>query len=714
MLDHNLVLKSDELYLVGNIATDGSRERATGLYTRDTRHLSRFLVRLNDARPETLMVRAEDASHATVVSSNPLVKLDTGEMLLPQKILFEQRVSLSDTFTVDFAIQNFAHVPVSLNFSIELGADFRDLFDIRGYPRASRGKWGRPRVGDCSVILSYRGLDGEIAETEIRFDKEPQISLMKVDIESEEPVPRLPSLASLVWEPPLLDQPEALATFPIALAGGERWTMRVDVAPRPAGGAPLSNRNSADRQRPCIVTTDNDDLNRVLWQSLADLDELRTTFPHGTLPAAGIPWFVAPFGRDSLITGLQTYHLVPEGAVGTLRVLAALQGEKVDPEREEEPGKILHEMRYGEMARLKEIPHTPYFGTVDATPLFVWLFAETVMWTGDKALYDELKPNARRALEWIEQYGDLDGDCFVEYRSDINGTGRISNQVWKDSFDSLNHPDGGYAPGPIAAVEVQGYVYAAYARLAEAAASFGDTEWSEELHGSAERMRQKVEDAFWLPDEGFYAQALDGRKRPVAALSSNPGHLLMAGLPSPERAATLIARMSQPDIDSGWGIRTLWTGAPTFNPMSYHNGSVWPHDNSLIAAGTYAYRDAFAGNRVFSALLDAALTDDQLRLPELFCGFPRDGVADHAPVQYPVSCIPQAWAAGSIPLLIRAALGLAVDPVTRTLKVEPNFPEWLSVVEISDLAVLGRVGSLNIRRVGDGYTIEGRDLPLAT
>ena len=716
MLDYNLVLKSDELYLVDDISTDGSRERAAGLYTRDTRHLSRFMIEINGTSPESLMVRADDAAHATIIGTNQLVKLDSGGILLPQKILIEQRISLSDRFTVDIAIQNYAHTPVAFNFSITLGADFRDLFDIRGYPRAKRGEWRLPRIGEQSVVLSYRGLDGEIAETEFHFDREPQFTLKEIPVEAEELVARLPSLAELSWEPPLVNQPEAVVSFPIALGGdGERWTLRVDVAPRPAGGIPVSTGKSTDRGHPSTVTTDHDTLNRVLRQALADLDELQTTFPHGRLPAAGIPWFVAPFGRDSLITGLQTLRLMPEGAIGTLRVLAALQGDKVDPEREEEPGKILHEMRYGEMARLKEIPHTPYYGTVDATPLFVWLFAETVIWTADDAFYHELKPNAIRALEWIEQHGDLDGDCFVEYRSHLEGTGRISNQVWKDSFDSLNYPHGEPARGPIAAVEVQGYIYAAYDRLAQAAAMCGETAWAEELRTSAERIRQKVEDAFWLPEEGFYAQALDGKKRPVAALSSNPGHLLMARLPSKERAATLIARMSQPDFDSGWGIRTLWTGAPTYNPMSYHNGSVWPHDNSIIAAGHFAYGDYVAGNRLFSALLDAAVRlDEQLRLPELYCGFPREGVASDTPVEYPVSCIPQAWAAAAIPLILTAALGLEVDPATRTLRVDPHFPEWLSAVEIGDLAVLGRVGSLCVRRAGDGYAIEERDLPFAS
>ncbi|MCC6790975.1 MAG: amylo-alpha-1,6-glucosidase, partial [Thermomicrobiales bacterium] len=583
MLDHNLVLKCNELYLVGNINTDGSRERATGVYARDTRHLSTFLIRINDLRPEVLTIVKHGATDATVIGANPLIALADGATLLPQKLLIERRVALSDRFTVEIAIRSFAHESLVLDCSIEFGADFRDLFDIRGFPRAKRGEWIWPRQHDRSVSLSYRGLDGAVAETEVSFDREPRVSVRTIDHAAVELAPRLPSMSALVAEPALHGQPLATAVFPVAIEPGGRWTLRVEVTPKPAASnrlavAPSSGRTGRDR-----VVTDHPGLNRVLRQAEADLEMLQTTFPHGSMPAAGIPWFVAPFGRDSLIVGLQTLHLMPDRAIGTLRVLAALQGDKVDPNRDEEPGKILHEMRYGEMARLGEIPHTPYYGTVDATPLFAWLAAEVAIWTGDVAFYREMRPHVERAFAWFTRHGDLDGDGFIEYRSDLEGTGRITNQVWKDSFDSLNHADGGPLPGPIAAVEVQGYAYAAYARMAVAARSFGDREWAGELDDRARRMRELVEQAFWLEELSCYAQALDGHKRAVTSVASNPGHLLATGLPSAERAARLIDRLSWPDMDSGWGIRTLSANEPSYNPMSYHNGSVWPHDNSLIA-----------------------------------------------------------------------------------------------------------------------------------
>jgi glycogen debranching enzyme len=713
VLDHNLTLKSDELYLVGNIDTDGSRERATGLYVRDTRHLSRFLVAINGRHPERLQVRVDDASHAMVLSGNPLLTLEDGGLLLPQKLLLEARVFLDDSLTIEVVVRNYSHRQLELTYSIEICADFRDLFDIRGYPRPARGTWTAPQKSNRSVVLGYLALDGLIEQTEVRFDQDAAFSESTIDVRSGDLVPRLPSMSGLVRLPELNDLPIVTARFPIGLEAGGSWSLSAVVTPLPAGGPAIAAPTFHQSRSSCRFITDDARLNRVLERCLSDLDALQTTFPHGSMPAAGIPWFVAPFGRDSLITSLQTLHLAPERAAGTLRVLGTLQGEEIDPLREEEPGKILHEMRYGEMARLGEIPHTPYYGTVDATPLFAWLVAETCIWTGDSGLYQELKPNAVRAVEWIEQYGDLDGDGLVEYRLDATGTGRITNQVWKDSQDSLNHPDGSIVSGPVAAIEVQGYAYAAYARMSVAAEAFGDPEWAGELFLRAEQIREQVEKSFWVDDIGFYAQALDGAKRPVATLSSNPGHLFLAGLPSPERAGMVIERMSLPDFNSGWGVRTLWTGAATYNPMSYHNGSVWPHDNSLVASGFYRYGHADAGHRVLRSLTDAALTDPLFRLPELFCGFQREGLPDETPVRYPVSCSPQAWAAGSLPLLLRHSLGLQVDPTTRTLLVEPNLPDWLSSVAIDGLSVLGARGSLIVLRLGDEYRVEAENLPLA-
>ncbi|MEA2522911.1 MAG: hypothetical protein QOF73_138 [Thermomicrobiales bacterium] len=716
MLDHNLVLKSDELYLVGDISTDGSGERATGLYLRDTRHLSRFRVKVNDIEPDRLSTTIHSATSATVTTTNPLVRLPDGSLFNPHQVVLEQRVGLDTSLHATFVFQNFSGQPLTFSLGLEFGVDFRDLFDIRGFRRDRRGCFLAPRLEERTVVLGYCGLDDQVVETAITFDRNPSIRLLRVgSTRPDETVPLLPGFDAVNLEPAPGGIPGALATFEISLDPGERWELRTVVSPRPAGGGADSTAPTALRRvltDHASISTDNPFFDRVMERGDLDLNALLTSFPEGALPAAGIPWFVAPFGRDSLIVGLQTYHLVPLRAAETLRVLAALQGRTIDKVRAEEPGKIHHEVRYGEMARCDEIPHTPYYGTADATPLFVWLFAETVAWTADDGLYNDLLPNVRRALEWIEQYGDKDGDGLVEYRTDGDQVGHINHQVWKDSNDSLNYSDGRPVTGRVAAVEVQGYVYAAYARLADVVAAYGDTAWATALRSKAEAIRQKVEDAFWLEAEGYYAQALDGDKEPVGAISSNPGHLLLCGLPSPERAALIAARLRHPDLDSGWGIRTLSSAAATYNPMSYHNGSVWPHDNSLIAAGLYRYGHAVPAHAIAEALFAAAGTFPLDRLPELYCGFSRRGGTGDAPVHYPVSCSPQAWAAGAMPLIVRASLGLHADIGSRCLAVAPALPEWLGEITIRDLDFQGRHGSLTVRREEGGYVVRSDGLPV--
>jgi glycogen debranching enzyme len=361
-------------------------------------------------------------------------------------------------------------------------------------------------------------------------------------------------------------------------------------------------------------------------------------------------------------------------------------------------------MRYGEMARLGQIPHTPYYGSVDATPLFVMLVAETIRWTGDAALYQEMLPHVQHALTWIEEWGDSDGDGLVEYAARLADGVHIVHQGWKDSHDSLHQPNGQAVLGSIALVEVQGYVYAAYQGMSEIAALYGDADWAARLRARAAALQRQVEERFWLPREGFYAQALDGDKRPVAAITSNAGHLLFCGLPSPERASELARRMRQPDLDAGWGVRTLTMRS--FNPMSYHNGSIWPHDNSLIGAGLARYGEHEGLERIASAIFAVAQRLPDHRLPELYCGFSRrQGFAEQAPVPYPVSCSPQAWAASALPLLLRAMLGLEVDAKRRRLLMAPSLPAWLPRVRIEGMRALGSTFDLDVEQQGNDYEI---------
>lgn len=721
MLEHDLVLKCDELYLVGNANADGSGEPASGLYLRDTRYLDRFEVRLNGEPLHDLSVRALGPATALVVGANTLFSVDgeraneaDGEAIVrPLTVSVEQHIRLTTDLQVRFVVQNYDGQTLPLTLSIDVGADLRDLFDIRGFPRHSRaGSFSPVAIGDGSIAFAYVDAGGETAMTVVHFDRPLVETASGVGRDWPEDVldVLLPGYDAFAVESAPLPSPAVTVAFPMLLAAGETWELTVTVSPlSPESTSPGRTQRPPDRaaQVAAEVSTDNPFFNQVLSRAATDLAMLQTSFPEGSLPAAGVPWFVAPFGRDSLIVGLQTLYLAPGRAAETLRVLAALQGTTEESFREEEPGKILHEVRYGEMARLGEIPHTPYYGTVDATPLFILLFAETVAWSGDDQLYADLLPNVERALEWIEWYGDLDGDGLVEYRTRSVDGKYIVHQSWKDSHDSLHYHDGRPALGVIAPVEVQGYLYAAYQSLAGVVARRGQTEWAAELQGRAEAVRRAVEERFWLDEAGYYAQALDGNKEQVAAISSNPGHLLYCGLPNQARAEAVAARMRQPDLDSGWGIRTLSSAMPTYNPMSYHNGSVWPHDNSLAAAGLRRYGLVDDANRIASALFAVAAADPLTRLPELYCGFARtDTAARVAPVAYPVSCSPQAWAAAASQLLVRAMLGLTFDEAHGVLGVEPALPDWLNEITIRDLTVRGLPASLTVRRHAGDYLVE--------
>lgn len=687
MLDQDVVLKSDELFLTGEVTarpTSPEEESASGLYLRDTRHLSRFDVTLGGRPLRTLAVRTLSGAEAVITGGNQAIELEE-ERLWPLTVAVEQRIEIGSDLRVRITVQNHAGRPIALPLTLGWAADFRDMFDVRGFHPEARGTQRPPRADGNSVTLAYHGLDEQDVATTIAFNQPAHLTLTP------------PGTAS--------------ATFKLHLAVGEAWTLNVTVTPQPVRPYPVTLPDKSvpsDGTAPATIVTDNPEINAVLTRSAADLAMLRTSFPEGSLPAAGIPWFVAPFGRDSLIVGLQTVHLDPQGPAGTLRVLAALQGTKDDPWREEQPGKILHEMRYGEMARRGEMPHSPYYGSVDSTPLWLMLLAEVVAWSGDMALYRELLPNARRALEWIEGSGDPDGDGLLEYFANEPGGVGLIHQNWKDSFDSLNHTDGTPVYGSIAAVEVQGYAFAAYQGLAEVAELAGDTEWTTALRAKAERIRAIVEERFWLEDEGFYAQALDAEKRPVRAVSSNPGHLLFCGLPSPERAARVAERLLAPDMDSGWGIRTLSSAMPTYNPMSYHNGSVWPHDNSLIVAGLRRYGHRAAAQHFAESLFAAAISDPLQRLPELYSGFDREASAfatAAAPVPYPVSCSPQAWAAATPPLLVASLLGLRLDAQRGQATVEPDLPAGIDELTVEGLSVRGKPASVTVKRLGDEYRV---------
>jgi glycogen debranching enzyme len=446
--------------------------------------------------------------------------------------------------------------------------------------------------------------------------------------------------------------------------------------------------------------------NEWLDKSRADLALLTTELDTGPYPYAGIPWFSTPFGRDAIITAWQVLWIEPSLARGVLSYLAEHQAVEVSAFRDSAPGKIMHETRKGEMTALGELPFGRYYGGVDTTPLFVGLACAYAARTGDTAFVDTLWPALVGAIGWIEHFGDSDGDGLIDYARGAD-TG-LSNQNWKDSEDSVFHADGRFPDGPIAVVEVQGYAFAAFNGMADLAKRRGEIEQAERWRARAETLRQTVEDRFWIEDLGFYAMAIDGHGQPCRVRGSNPGHLLFSGLPSPERARKVIDTLLSSAFHNGWGVRTLAAGETRFNPMSYHNGSVWPHDTAFCAMGMARYGERDGVVRVMSGLFETA-AHYEMRLPELFCGFPR--AAGEPPVAYPVACLPQAWAAGSAFMMLQACLGLTVDGWRGEVNISnPRLPIGIDRLGVHGLSVGDKIADIDFERAGQNvYAHSGRN-----
>jgi glycogen debranching enzyme len=645
---------------------DASPDQPHGFFFRDTRFLSRWTLTANGSPLNVLSTDENQYFTAQFFLVPP-----TGTVNDNPTVSIIRKRSIGDGFHEDVTLINHGGEPLEVELRLDAGADFADLFEVKD-ALAKKGETSA-RVEDGVLVLAYERGDF-VRETRIRASREAQLD-------------------------------EKGFTFKLRIDAHDEWNTCLFVQPVTESAKAIKYRHDDEEAKPNIgisldeflaaapqLETDWDPLEHIYERSLIDLAALRfetTLFPGQPMPAAGLPWFMTVFGRDSLLTSFQALPFTPELAETTLRVLARYQATERDDFRDAEPGKILHEIRFGELTHFDERPHSPYYGTADATPLFLVLLDEYERWTGDTELVSELEPEARAALQWIDEHGDRDGDSYVEYERRNEETG-LENQCWKDSWDSIRFSEGSIAKGPIATCEIQGYVYDAKVRTARLAREiWGDEELAERLEREAQELRSRFNEDFWVAERGFYALALDGEKRQVDSLTSNVGHLLWSGIVPEDRAEQLAEHLVGDALFSGWGVRTMAEGEGGYNPIRYHNGTVWPHDNSLIAHGLQRYGFREEASKVALTTLEAA-TFFRYRLPEVFAGYRRGRTS--FPVEYPTASSPQAWATGTPLLLLRVLLGL--EPDGDELRSDPQLPDQIRRLELA--AVPGRWGRTDV------------------
>ena len=680
-------LKHDDTFVVLDSHGDigASAGGPDGLFNADTRYLARLELVLDGVQPLLLGSNLRDDNSAlTVDLTNPDVYRNERIVLQKDMLHIVRTIFLwRGTAYQRIGLQNHGETTASFDLTLLFDNDFADLFEVRGERRPRRGIGSSKLLGPADVALEYNGLDGKPRSTALQFDPRPtRLAVNAATFHLE----LAPQQASSLFVSVACNKPAALKPSPF---------FRGLLAHRREMRHSTSGATS--------IETSNNIFNEVLCQSMADLNMLMTETPQGRYPYAGIPWYSTTFGRDGLITALQMLWIDPRVARGVLKRLAFYQAKSIEPLADAEPGKILHEMRGGEMAALREVPFAQYYGSVDATPLFVLLAGLYVERTGDDETLAELWPAIEAALRWIDGAGDPDQDGFVEYqRASEQG---LANQGWKDSYDAIFHADGRLAEGYIALSEVQGYVFAGKRLAGRCALRLGLVDRALQLETEAQRLAERFEEAFWCDDLGTYALALDGAKQPCKVRTSNAGQLLFTGIARTDRARMVASDLMSHKFFSGWGIRTVARGEARYNPMSYHNGSIWPHDNALIALGLARYGLKHSVEHVFKGLFDAASYMDLRRLPELFCGFQRE--RRRGPTLYPVACAPQAWASATPFTLLEAALGLEFDAQRGEIRLRnPRLPAFLNEVILRELQLGPSSVDLRVRRHGDDVSLE--------
>ena len=698
-----LTLKDDDLFLItdtlGNISDLSCRlggiEDSMGLFCRDTRFLSRLELQIDGRSPIAFSSTAHKGFAMTVLCANPEINPQEGNLgaspIKAETIDIHRAIAIKGGFFEEIQVTNYNTHPVSFALSLSLDADFADLFEVKGSKREKRGVFLRyiPNLEQKStqslpkeIVLAYEGLDGSLMESRIQFN-----SFQPQEIHGY----------TAVWRLNLSAHEQITLGYRIHLFTNNRPTSIVSV---PETFAQAKTEELLEEkiwtEQITKIHTDNKSLNQVIDRAAQDIYLLRQTSEKNNFLSAGVPWFSTLFGRDSIIAASQTLILDPTIARDTLSILAHFQG-KVDNEwRDEQKGKILHEIRLGEMARCNEVPHTPYYGTVDATPLWLMLYAEYFAWTADHTILDKLWPNAISAMAWIDRNCQETG-YLVYHRTSKKG---LLNQGWKDSENCIVNGKGELAEGAIALSEVQGYVYAAKIRMSELAEKKELFDLAELWRSQAKDLKLRFNQDFWMPDQDYCALALDGEGKPVDSITSNPGHCLNLGIFDYEKALRVAARLNAPDMFNGWGIRTLSSLSPAYNPMGYHIGSVWPHDNSLIAVGMRSHSMVKQSLRIAQGLIDMAIAQPYQRPPELFCGYEHDGFT--TPVQYPVACSPQAWASGSIFQLISIMVNFVPNAIGNQLHIiDPCLLNSINRLSIQNLRIGQTLLDLEFERSGD-------------
>lgn len=657
-----------------------------GLYHRDCRFLSGYVLKCNGKTPISILSSDEKGYACISMLTNQRYEDSEGRVVDKDTLSIRRDRIIPGILDEKITIMNFNEFETSVELAMEFTSDFDDIFTVRGITKPTEGEVLSPQYEHGLLTLRYLGQDGHHRNTRIAFDPNPAHvdgSLVTFNIMVKPREPQAVRIRIYAEDSP----PD-----PASMPGPEQVQKRVRGI----------KASYADTMECCSnIQTDNGIFNKVFLRSLSDLRMLYMGLPVDIFYSAGVPWYDALFGRDSIISAMQVIPYNPEVARSTLRVLANHQGRKADDWRDERPGKMLHELRVGEQANLNFIPDTPYYGSVDSTPLFLILMAEYIDWTGDMHLFQDLIKNVDAAIEWIDRHGDLDGSGFTSYT--CYSPKGLYNQCWKDSWDSICHSDGSIAVHPIAAAEVQGYVYMAKRRIANLYERIGRHDDADRLRRDAVNLRWKFNNQFWMEDKRYFAEALD-KNGQCDVISSNPAQALWSEIMEPEKARAVVDRMFRGDMFSGWGIRTLSALEKRYNPLGYHNGTVWPHDNSIIAMGLNKFGFKEELSVLFTSMYEAAAFYPIYRLPELFGGFQREEF--DVPIKYPVACSPQAWSAGTIPYMLSASLGFTPDALGRKLTlVKPKLPPWLHTVRISKLIVGDAYTQLEFQREGDSTLV---------